>query len=108
MEISDPKKYCNFYKQKSLKLWKFEPLNNKTFKQQEMKLNLPQIYLNRLICLPMDRIFLIGGATDIQCTNTKWDTIELVQDGEERKMTPKANMWTKRAAFGVAVYPNSS
>ena len=36
------------------------------------------------------------------------DTMELIKVGNERKIEQKANMWTKRAAFGVAVYPNFS
>lgn len=91
-----------------MKLWSYQALNNKTFRQKEEQFTLPQIYLNRLISLPQDRIFLIGGANDIQCTNTKWDTMELIKEGEDRKVVMKANMWTKRAAFGVAVYPNFS
>ena len=45
---------------------------------------------------------MIGGAKDINGTNTLKETKELV-DGQ---LVEKAGMWISRAAFGVAVYPN--
>jgi N-acetylneuraminic acid mutarotase len=54
--------------------------------------------------LPGNKVFVLGGAKDIACTTTSNQTLEIV-DGQ---MQARAPMWTARAAFGCAVYPNFS
>lgn len=114
MTILGDKAYKKFYKQKSMKIYGFEPLSDKKFIQTEefdcQDPNETHPFLSRCISLPDDRLFLIGGATDINCTATTKQTVELVKDpitGKRSKVS-RAAMYQSRAAFGIAVYPNFS
>lgn len=56
----------------------------------------------KVVSLPTKRTFVIGGAKDINSTETVKDTYEVV-DG---KLEKRANMWNARSSFGLAMYPN--
>lgn len=57
-------------------------------------IKVPPTYLHRLIALPNDRIFIIGGANDIQCSSTRKDTVELVKDDAGKYVrTARTQMW---------------
>lgn len=58
----------------------------------------------KVVSLPNKRTFVIGGAKDINSSETVKDTYEIV-DGQAVK---KASMWNARSSFGLAVYPNFS
>lgn len=62
------------------------------------------IFLSRVVALPGDRVFVIGGAQNIDGDNACKETFELQQGN----FVPKASMWTGRSGFGCAVYPNYS
>lgn len=66
--------YKRFFKQKSQVIYGFEPLSDKSFKKfEEFDCNdkdETHPLLSRCISLPDDRIFIIGGASDINCTST--------------------------------------
>lgn len=61
-------------------------------------------FMYRAVSLPNGRVFVIGGAKDVNCAQTVKTTLE-IQDG---KKIPKASMWNARSGFGLAVYPNHS
>lgn len=52
-----------------MKILSYVPLSNKSFQQAEeydlSDLNESKLFLSRVISLPSDRLFVIGGATDI-------------------------------------------
>jgi len=114
MEIVGNNVYQKFYKHKSNKVYSYAPNEDKSFKvTEEYDLNngdQSSYFLHRIISLPNDKIFIIGGASDDKATITKKDTYELVKDPVTgiRTVVQKANMWQSRAAFGIAVYPNFS
>lgn len=70
----------------------------------------PQYFLSKIINLPNDRIFLIGGAEDLSCKKSFNSVFEMTLNSatNQFEMVPKANMLISRAAFGCVVYPNFS
>jgi len=67
-----------------------------------------QFFLNKIVNLPNDRIFVIGGAEDFNCKkafNTVFE-LQLNNSTNNYELVPKANMLLARAAFGCVVYPN--
>ena len=56
------------------------------------------------------RMFVIGGAIDVQSTEAVREVVELkeVPNGGDDKMEvlKMQDMYQARAAFGVAIYPN--
>lgn len=97
-----------------MKILSYVPLSNKSFQQAEeydlSDLNESKLFLSRVISLPSDRLFVIGGATDIQCTSTHKQAIELIKDpitGKRSKIY-RTSMHQSRASFGISVYPNFS
>ena len=99
---TEPGTYNHFYKQKAMKVIKCVPDENLNFTTQEESSHLTDNFMYRVVSLPTGRVFVIGGAKDINGSTTLKDTKELV-DGQ---LVEKAGMWISRAAFGVAVYPN--
>jgi len=75
-----------------------------TYTQTTIFTNTRTNLLSRCVSLPGDRVFVLGGASTIDCEQVYKSTFELV-DGQ---MVDKAPMWTGRAGFGCAVYPNFS
>jgi len=65
-------KFKKFYKHKAHRVWSLTPMSNRSFKMEEecnlLHMDPNPVYLQRLISLPGDRIFLVGGAQDIKCT----------------------------------------
>ena len=62
------------------------------------------IFLSRIVSLPGDRVFVIGGAQNIDGDNSCKETYEL----SGPNLVQKSSMWTPRSGFGCAVYPNHS
>ena len=85
-----------------MKITSYTPDTSLTFKSNEVTAQLTENFMYRVVSLPSGRVFVIGGAKDINGQQTLKDTHEVV-DGQFNKM---ASMWISRAAFGVAVYPN--
>jgi hypothetical protein len=75
-----------------------------TYKNEEIFKNNKTNLLSRCVSLPGNRVFVIGGASTIDCESVYKNTYEYT-NGE---MVEKAPMWTGRAGFGCAVYPNFS
>ena len=67
-------------------------------------------YLSKIVNLPNDRIFMIGGAEDIMCKKSYSSTFEIAWNKETNhyESIPKQSMAMTRAAFGCIVYPNYS
>lgn len=115
MDIIGERVYKRFYKQKSNIIYGYSPLVDKTFQKFEefdctaTNSSETHPYLSRCISLPDDRIFVIGGSSDMNCSSTTKQTVEIVkeQTGQRSKVV-RANMYQSRAAFGIAVYPNFS
>ncbi len=85
--------------------------SNYEFKTEEiLKFNDNMFFLSKVVNLPNDRIFLIGGAEDLQCKKSFNTMYELIYNKETNKYEQvlKANMLLSRAAFGCIVYPNYS
>lgn len=61
-------------------------------------------FMYRVVALPNQRAFVIGGAKDVNGATPVKSTHELV-DG---RLEERAQMWIARSAFGLAVYPNFS
>lgn len=58
-----------------MKVFSLEPQSDKSFVQTEeydvaKSFQESHTYLPRVISLPNDRVFIIGGASDISCKNT--------------------------------------
>ena len=85
-----------------MRITKCVPDENLTFISQEESAQVTENFMYRVVGLPTGRVFVIGGAKDINGSTTLKETKELV-DGQ---LVEKAGMWIARAAFGVAVYPN--
>lgn len=66
--------------------------------------------MHKVVNLPSGRVFLIGGAQDIECKYTYSNILELMYKENEGKWVSenRASMLIPRAAFGCAVYPNFS
>jgi len=75
-----------------------------TYKNEEIFNNNKTNLLSRCVSLPGNRVFVIGGASTIDSESVFKNTYEYT-NGE---MVEKAHMWTGRAGFGCAVYPNFS
>jgi len=60
--------------------------------------------LSRCVSLPGDRVFILGGALNIDCSEVYKTNYELKDDN----LIEKAPMWAGRAGFACAVYPNFS
>ena len=67
-------------------------------------------FLSKIVNLPNDRVFLIGGAEDLQCKKSYSTMYEFVLNKETNKYEQvlKSSMLISRAAFGCIVYPNFS
>ena len=61
-------------------------------------------FMYRVVTLPNNRAFVIGGSRDVHGAQAVKTTHELVDGALEEK----AQMWIARSAFGLAVYPNFS
>ena len=113
MEIIGERSYKRFYKQKSNMIYGFSPLVDKSFQKFEefdsTDSSETHLFLSRCISLPDDRVFVIGGSSDMNCSSTTKQTVEVVKDENgQRSKVVRANMYQSRAAFGIAVYPNFS
>jgi hypothetical protein len=85
--------------------------SNLEFQVDEIfRFNGPQYFLSKIVNIPNDRIFLIGGAEDLSCKKSFNTVFEMAlnQASNSYEMVPKANMLLSRAAFGSVVYPNYS
>ena len=58
----------------------------------------------RVVSLPNNRTFVIGGSRDVHGATPEKTTHELVNG----KLEERASMWIARSSFGLAVYPNFS
>jgi hypothetical protein len=70
--------------------------------QEEVIHSIPDICGNKVIGLPGDRMFTIGGSRDINGKDTVKDCIEIT----DKQRVVRANMFTPRSNFGCAIYPN--
>lgn len=84
MEIIGERAYKRFYKQKSNMIFGLSPLVDKSFQKFEefdcTDQNETHPVLSRCISLPDDRIFVVGGSSDMNCSSTTKQTIEIVKD----------------------------
>ena len=114
MELGESNAYKNLYRSKSNTIQGYEMMSDKSFKvccENDMAIEgAAPTFLQRVISLPNDRVFMVGGSSDVNCSNTKKDTYEMVKDPvtSKRKAEVRTQMWQPRAAFGIAVYPNFS
>lgn len=98
---------------KQSKIWKMQ-LNllgsGLEFKVEEVYKfgNGPQFFLSKIVNLPNDRIFVIGGSEDLSCKKSFNSVFEMVlnKSSNQYEMVAKQNMLISRAAFGCVVYPN--
>ena len=67
-----------------------------------------QYFLSKIVNLPNDRVFLIGGAEDLSCKKSFNTCFELALNKQTNhfELVQKQNMLISRAAFGCIVYPN--
>lgn len=81
------------------------PLQNDQVKQEKLLdlQNMP--ILGKAVAMPTGRIFVIGGSHDIHCKQTTKSTLE-VFPGTNQSNIERCNMFTARASFGCAIYPN--
>jgi hypothetical protein len=112
IEIPD-NQYWKFFKTKQGKVWR----NSLDLHKPQLEFNQQaihqfdqgtQFFLSKVVNLPNDRVFLIGGAEDLNCRKSFNTMYEFVWNQEQNKyeMVQKANMQLARAAFGCVVYPN--
>jgi len=87
----------------------FEPQTDKSFKRT-VEFDIGAWYHARVINLPGDRVFVIGGSPDQQCSSTSNSVMELTKNPitGQRERTDITPMHQARAKFGVAVYPKFS
>lgn len=102
--------YGSFYKHKSMKIWRVSPTPELDMKQEEIISLNQNIFMQKVVNLPTNKVFIIGGAQDISCKTTFNQMTEIVYNETSRmnELVPRANMIHSRAAFGCAVYPNFS
>jgi len=101
MDVSGTVAYKKLFRAKSMKVDGFELMQDKSFRSSlehdimTSAENDKPNFLNRIISLPNDKIFMIGGASDVQSSQTQKDTIEFVKDPETGKRNPvvRASMW---------------
>ena len=74
---TDPKEYCCFYRQASGKIIKETPLKDLSFTSDHYFTINKEIFLSRMVSLPGDRVFIIGGAQNIDGDNSCKETYEL-------------------------------
>lgn len=116
VDMSSSTAYQKFFQTKhNSKIVSYELMSDKSLlMKNEFEINESQdqapTFLQRIISLPNNKIFMVGGASDVECTNTHKDVYEFVKDEAtgKRSKVKRANMWQSRAAFGIAVYPNFS
>ena len=79
-----------------------DPDENLNFKLKSEEGTFLENFMYRVVTLPTNRAFVIGGSSDVNGAQPCKTTYELV-DG---KLEERASMWIARSAFGLAVYPN--
>lgn len=79
-------------------------MKDMTFRQEIIFKNNKNVLLSRCVSLPKERIFILGGASNVECETVFKTNYELIGDA----MIERAPMWAARAGFACAVYPNFS
>lgn len=113
IEIPDGQ-YSKFFKSKHAKVWKVAlNLDGKEmeFHNEEIyKYHGSQFFLNKIVNLPSERVFMIGGSDDLSSKKTYNTLFEFIFNKTTGvyDMVQKANMLIARSAFGCIVYPNNT
>jgi len=75
--------YDKLYNLNGSKIMGYEPQTDKSFKQtEELDLNLfgTGLFQSKIINLPGDRLFVLGGASEVNCSKTSNKAYELIKN----------------------------
>lgn len=96
--------YSEFVKQMSSRVARCVPDTDLKFHHMKDQGIFVETLMYKVVSLPSNRTFVIGGSKDINSSETVKSTFEIV----EGNLQPRASMWNARSSFGLAVYPNYS
>ena len=96
--------YRSLYKVRNSQVVKCTPMTNGKMKEESMPFLINDVHGYKVVGLPGERVFQIGGSEGANGLAASKQCYELV-DGQKVAKTP---MFTARSNFGCAVYPNFS
>ena len=96
--------YRSLYKVRNSAVVKCTPMDNGKMKEEAMPFLINDVHGYKVVGLPGERVFQIGGSACANGRDASKQCFELV----EGQKVPKTQMFTARSNFGCAVYPNFS